>query len=168
MHKNAWIKAADNLEKILTAIVAVIMILLSIIVSYQVFARYVLRDSPFWVEEGSEVMMMWLGILGSAAATWTESHMDLQIVVSRLPEQVRMWLRTFVDLLIAIFAFLIFLFSITLVKNLMTGTLLFLPIPIGYTYTILPVSGIIIILFSVIKGINRVVKFYTKDKRGTK
>jgi TRAP-type C4-dicarboxylate transport system permease small subunit len=163
MHKNKWIKAADSLENILTAITAVTMILLAIFVSYQVFARYVLRNSPFWVEEISGLMMMWLGILGAAGATWTESHMDLQMVVSKLPDTVRIWVRTFVDLLITLFAFFIFFYSLTLVKNLMNGTLLFLPIPIGYTYLILPISGVIIIFFSIIKAVNRIVKFYLKE-----
>jgi TRAP-type C4-dicarboxylate transport system permease small subunit len=48
----------------------------------------------------------------------------------------------------------------------MNAYLLTLPIPIGYSYMVLPFTGLLIALFSLVKGTNRVLKHYTKKKKG--
>ena len=48
---NTAAKIMTILEHILISMTAVVMAILTVIVSYQVFARYVLHNSPFWVEE---------------------------------------------------------------------------------------------------------------------
>ncbi len=63
-----WI---NRIERGLTFFTAFCMGILSVLVSWQVFARYVLRDSPYWVEEIVVTGMMWVGLLGAAACVWT-------------------------------------------------------------------------------------------------
>jgi TRAP-type C4-dicarboxylate transport system permease small subunit len=163
-HLIGWL---DRLERVLTAVTAAVMVILSVLICYQVFSRYVLNSSPFWIEEISVVSMMWIGLLGAAGCVWTESHMSLELLVSRLPEKVRVWLRSAVDVTVGLFSFFLFERGIFLVQRTMSGTLATLSIPLGYTYLVLPIAGGMMALFSFSKAIRRVARFYVATGRGS-
>jgi TRAP-type C4-dicarboxylate transport system permease small subunit len=120
----------------------------------------VLNFSPFWIEEISVISLMWIGLLGAAACVWTESHMSLELVVSRLPEAVRVWLKAATDVLIAVFALFLLERGIFLVQKTMSGTLSSLPLAVGYTYLVLPLAGGLMVVFALIRAVGGVVRYY--------
>ena len=136
------------------------MIILSALICWQVFSRYVLNSSPFWIEEISVISLMWIGLLGAAGCVWTESHMSLELVVSRLPETVRIWLRALTDMAIAGFALFLCDRGIFLVQRTMSGTLSSLPLAVGYTYLVLPIAGGLMVLFALVRAISGVSRHY--------
>jgi TRAP-type C4-dicarboxylate transport system permease small subunit len=136
------------------------MIILSVLICWQVFSRYVLNSSPFWIEEISVISLMWIGLLGAAACVWTESHMSLELVVSRLPETVRIWLRALTDMAIAGFALFLCDRGIFLVQRTMSGTLSSLPLAVGYTYLVIPIAGGMMVLFALVRAISGVTRHY--------
>jgi len=136
------------------------MIVLSALICWQVFSRYVLNSSPFWIEELSVISLMWIGLLGAAACVWTESHMSLELVVAKLPETVRIWLRALTDMAIAGFALFLCDRGIFLVQRTMSGTLSSLPIAVGYTYMVLPIAGGMMVLFALVRAISGVARHY--------
>jgi len=159
------IRWLDRAERLITAATAVIMIILSALICWQVFSRYVLNASPFWIEEMSVIALMWIGLLGAAGCVWTDSHMSLEMVVKRLPETLRVWLRAATDILIGVFAFFLCERGIFLVQRTMSGTLSSLPIAVGYTYLALPIAGGLIIVFAATRAVSGVTRFYAA-KRG--
>lgn len=154
------IRWLDRAEQLITATTAVIMIVLSALICWQVFSRYVLNSSPFWIEEISVISLMWIGLLGAAGCVWTESHMSLELVVAKLPETVRIWLRALTDLAIAGFALFLCDRGIFLVQRTMSGTLSSLPLAVGYTYLILPIAGGLMVLFALVRAISGVSRHY--------
>jgi TRAP-type C4-dicarboxylate transport system permease small subunit len=152
----------DRLERFITFATAAIMIILSALICWQVFSRYVLNASPFWIEELSVISLMWIGLLGAAACVWTESHMSLELVVSRLPETVRIWLKAATDILIGVFALVLCERGIFLVEKTMGGTLSSLPIAVGYTYLVLPIAGGLMVVFAAIRAVTGVNRFYAE------
>jgi TRAP-type C4-dicarboxylate transport system permease small subunit len=156
-HLIGWL---DRLERFITAVTAAVMILLSVLICWQVFSRYVLNSSPFWIEEISVVSMMWIGLLGAAGCVWTESHMSLELVVSRLPEKIRVWLRSAVDIVVGLFSCFLFERGIFLVQRTMSGTLATLSIPLGYTYLVLPIAGGLMTIFAFSRAVHRLARHY--------
>lgn len=154
------INVLNRLERFITAATAVIMIILSALICWQVFSRYVMNSSPFWIEEISVISMMWIGLLGASACVWTESHMSLELVVSRLPETLRIWLRAATDIMIGVFAFFLFERGMFLVQRTMGGTLSSLPLAVGYTYLVLPIAGGLMVLFALVRAISGVARHY--------
>ena len=154
------IRWLDRVERMITATTAVIMIILSVLICWQVFSRYILNSSPFWIEEISVISLMWIGLLGAAACVWTESHMSLELVVSRLPETFRIWLRAATDIMIGVFALFLLERGIFLVQRTMGGTLSSLPLAVGYTYLVLPIAGGLMVVFALVRAINGVVRHY--------
>jgi TRAP-type C4-dicarboxylate transport system permease small subunit len=156
----------DRAERLITAATAVIMIILSALICWQVFSRYVLNSSPFWIEEISVISLMWIGLLGAAGCVWTESHMSLELVVAKLPETVRIWLRALTDMAIAGFALFLCERGIFLVRRTMSGTLSTLPLAVGYTYLILPIAGGMMVLFALVRAISGVARHYAGKRKG--
>ncbi len=154
------IRWLDRAERLITAATAVIMIILSVLICWQVFSRYVLNSSPFWIEEISVISLMWIGLLGAAGCVWTESHMSLELVVAKLPETVRIWLRALTDMAIAGFALFLCDRGIFLVQRTMSGTLSSLPLAVGYTYLVLPIAGGLMVLFALVRAISGVTRHY--------
>lgn len=159
MHKNMT-RFLDKLERFIIHFGAVLMALMAILITYQVFARYILHYAPYWTEEISCNFMMWVSLLGGACGTWTESHMDVAMLVELFPKAVQLWLRVLVDALIGFFAYFLLIDGIQLVSQTMIGTLSSLPIAIGYTYLVVPISGGLMLLFATAKAFTRIMNFY--------
>jgi len=158
------IRWLDRAERLITAVTAAILIVLSALICWQVFSRYVLNSSPFWIEELSVIALMWIGLLGAAGCVWTESHMSLELVVSRLPDTPRVWLKALTDLAIAGFALFLCDRGVFLVQKTMGGTLSSLPLAVGYTYLILPVAGGLIVVFSIVRAIQGVARHHASKE----
>jgi TRAP-type C4-dicarboxylate transport system permease small subunit len=156
----------DRVERFITALTAVIMIVLSALICWQVFSRYILNSSPFWIEEISVISLMWVGLLGAAGCVWTESHMSLELVVSKLPGTFRVWLKALTDLAIAGFALLLCDQGYFLVQRTMGGTLATMPLAVGYTYLVLPLAGGLMALFALVRAVGGVARHYAAGQGG--
>jgi TRAP-type C4-dicarboxylate transport system permease small subunit len=90
--------------------------------------------------------------------------MSLELVVSKLPEKVRVWLRSAVGLIVGLFSLFLFERGIFLVQRTMGGTLATLAIPLGYTYLILPIAGGMMVIFAVFRAIHRLTRYYAASE----
>jgi TRAP-type C4-dicarboxylate transport system permease small subunit len=158
-------RIAGRLERALTVATAVLMAALALLVCWQVFARYVLHSSPFWVEELSVTAMMWIGLLGAAACVWSDSHMSLELVVRRLPAGAKAVLEICVDLAIGVFAGFLSLYGWRLAETTMTSLMSTLPLPLGLTYIVIPVAGVLMILFALARAFTKSVAFFAGRRR---
>ena len=151
--RSHWlIPLLDRLERVVTAITAGILGLLTCVVGWQVFARYVLQSGQFWAEEFCLVAMMWAALLGAAACLWTDAHVRVTIVLSLFPAKLRRWILALMDGIILWFAFIFFKESLFLIQRTMGGQMSALKVPIGITYYILPLSAFLMVLFTVVRG----------------
>lgn len=146
----------DRIERVVTAITAGLLGLLACVVGWQVIARYVLRSGQFWAEEFCLVGMMWAALLGAAACIWTDSHVRLTIILSFFPARLRMWILALMDAIVLWFAFMIFKEGLFLIQRTMGGDMSALKIPIGTTYYVLPVSALLMFLFTMLRAVKRI------------
>jgi TRAP-type C4-dicarboxylate transport system permease small subunit len=150
----------DWIDKATTQLGGVIMAIMTILVTYQVVARYCLHYAPSWTEETTWTLLMWVSLLAGASGVWNETHMDLAMLVEHFPKAVELWFRVFSDLLIVGFGYYLLVDGISLVTQTMNGVMASLPIPIGLTYLILPISGGLMLCFSLVKAFGRIMNFY--------
>lgn len=148
------------IDKATTQLGAVIMAVMTILVTYQVVARYWFHYAPSWTEETTWTLLMWVSLLAGASGVWNETHMDLSMLVERFPKAMQLWLRVFSDLLIVAFGYYLLVDGISLVNQTMVGIMASLPIPIGFTYLVLPISGGLMLCFSLLKAFGRIMNFY--------
>lgn len=142
----AIIKTNRVLILILKNLLYVLLAILILIVTLNVFCRYVLRNPLFWVTELSCYILVYLIFGGSALAMYRGEHVHINITEMEYLSSIRPFLKI-IEILCS-YLFIIFLivfgFSVTL-KNMSsyTGSL---PIPMGCVYAAAPISGCFMLL----------------------
>lgn len=140
------------IDKVLASILVVILGAMTITVLWQVASRYLVQAPSPWTDETVRFLFMWVGLLGAAYVTGLRMHLAIDILPSKLRPEGKKKLNTLIYILVAIFAFLtmviggVRLVYITLTLNQIAPTL---QIPLGYVYTVVPISGIFIIYYSI-------------------
>lgn len=148
------------LNKVIETLLVIIFGLLVIDVVWQVVSRYVVGQSSSFTEEFARFSLIWLTVLGAAYINGsTEGHLSMDFLLSKLPRAKKAKRQKMIQVLMAIFALVIMVLG---GGNLVYTTLSLgqissaLQIPLGYIYAIVPVSGLVIIFFSIynIKKLN--------------
>lgn len=141
-----------KVKQIIEGILIVLFALLVVDVLWQVLARYFVKGSYSFTEELARFLLIWLSIMGAAYLNACKGHLSMDFLYSKLSEQNQFRLSVFGEVVILIFALLVMvvggsnLVYITLHLEQLSGTL---QIPLGYVYSILPISGLLIMSFSV-------------------
>jgi len=159
-------RVCDALAKGVAVATALLVGALTLFVSWQVFARYVLNIGQFWAQELAIITMIWIGVLGASCTLWSDSHIGLNAVIDRLPSAAQVILRAFSDFLIGGFGIYLFIDGLKLV-NRITGTWSALRVPLGQTYLVVPISASLIVLFAFSKGVLRLTRYFGTSQSDT-
>ena len=142
-----------TLNRIIETLLVVIFSLLVIDVVWQVVSRYVVGQSSSFTEEFARFSLIWLTVLGAAYINGSkEGHLSMDFLLVKLPKAKRARRQKVIQVLMALFALIIMVLG---GGNLVYTTLTLgqissaLQIPLGFVYAIVPVSGIMIIFFSI-------------------
>lgn len=139
------------MTRILSGIATVLLSVMTLLVLYQVFTRYVLNSPAAFTEELVRYFLIWTGFVGAAYAFITREHMCLVLVRDSLSPKKRRILMIGIDVLILVFA--VFVITIGGFKLAMSATKVFsalLGIPRSLVYAMAPVSGLFIIVAQII------------------
>jgi TRAP-type C4-dicarboxylate transport system permease small subunit len=124
------------------------LVIMTIVVSWQVFCRYVLNDSPSWTEPGAVMLMSWFIFLGAAVGVRENNHMGFDVLLYVLPPAAKKWLRMISDIVILAFGIGMVWYGSKLVGLTWNTTLPALGISGGWDYVPVIGGGILVILFS--------------------
>lgn len=145
------IKIKKGINFLLSRIAAVLLSVMTFLVLYQVFTRYILNNPADFTEEIVRYLLIWTGFIGAAYAFSTRQHMALVFVRDSLKPQPRKILMIAIDVLILWFA--VFILTIGGMKLSLSAVKEFsalLGIPRSIVYGMAPVSGIFISLIQLI------------------
>jgi TRAP-type C4-dicarboxylate transport system permease small subunit len=156
--REALRRIIGGVERALTAMAASIMGLLSLVVCWQVFARYVLQRSPIWVEEFSVTAIMWIGLLGAASAVWTGDHMRLELISKKLPKAGGLFLEILIDSAIGYFAFFLLRHGLVLTQAMWDSQMSTIKLPLGITYLVLPIAAVFMIIFAALRVVGKIIE----------
>ncbi|WP_339893655.1 TRAP transporter small permease [uncultured Algibacter sp.] len=142
----------NKVYRIMEIILVSIFGLLVIDVLGQVFSRYILNTSFAFTEELARFSLIWLSVLGAAYLNGKREHLSMDFLYQKFSGSTKKKILLFIELCIFLFALIVMVIGgfnlvyTTLHLGQLSGTL---RIPLGYIYAILPVSGLLIMLFSV-------------------
>lgn len=148
-------KALQNTMKFLSSASLLLMLIL---VVWQVFTRYILKNPSTWSEELVSFLFAWSTLFGASYIVSERGHMNIPIFVDTKDPQIQKKVAIFSEIMILIFSLSVLTyggFRITkLALNQMTSSL---GVPIGLFYIPLPLTGIINVIFCImnILSINR-------------
>ncbi len=145
------------IDKTLAAALILAMAAILLVVVWQVISRYLLQDPASVTEELSRFLLIWIGILGSAYAYRQKVHLGFNLIVNKQSETVRRLIMTFVELLVVAFCVMVLiiggnaLVSLTLELDQISAAL---GVRMGWIYTVLPISGAIMVFYALINIYN--------------
>ena len=141
------------IDFVLTRFLIALMALIVLAVTWQVFTRFIINDPSSYTEELSRFLLIWIGVLGASYALRTRSHLGIDLISERVGDRGRMMLQLIVYSVIIVFASSVMivggirLVALTFSLNQISAAL---GIKMGYVYTVIPLSGALMVLYSLL------------------
>lgn len=122
--------------------------LMSLIIPWGVFTRYVLGTGSQWPEPIAILLMMVFTFIGAAAAYRAGAHIAVTMLTERLPATAQKLLSVLVDLLMLIVCGFVAWYGTNLCIETWRQPIAELTwLPVGVTYSPLPVGAVITLVF---------------------
>jgi len=131
--------------RLLELIAGLLIAAITVLVTVQVFARYVLNNTPPWSEELCRYLFIWVSFLGACVATRRAAHLGVDSLVTRLPAGAREVLRHAVTALIVAFAGLLVWQGVALVPAMASQRSPSMGISLQYVFAAIPIAAVIIL-----------------------
>lgn len=124
------------------------LVVMTAIVGWQVFCRYVLNDSPSWTEPGAVMLMSWFIFLGAAVGVRENNHLGFDVLLYVIPASGKKWLRMISDVVIFAFGIGMVWYGFSLVELTWNTKLPALGISGGWDYIPAVAGGVLVTLFA--------------------
>lgn len=148
-------KIRDVLMKILGLFIIFLFVMMTVIGTYQIVTRYFFNRPSTISEELLTYTFTWMALLASAYVFGKRDHMRMGFLADKITGTARKILEMAIDFLTFAFSAVVMVYGgISIVKLTMIQTTASLQIPMGYVYMIVPASGILIMYFSFINGMD--------------
>lgn len=141
-----------RLDQVVSGSLVLLMALMVLNVTWQVLSRYVFQNPSSFTDELSRYMLVWLGMLGAAYVAGQDQHIAINLLPNRLVGKSKMKLMILINVIVLFFAFSVMVLGginlvyITFILGQKSATM---QIPLAYIYTILPVSGLLVIYYQI-------------------
>ncbi len=145
-------KVAGVLTTILQWLLIAAVALLVLDVVWGVLTRYVGGEQASWTEELARFLLIWVSLLGGAAAFEQKSHLGVDYFVTKFDDSIRDNLKIFSYIIVLFFAVSIFVIGGSqVVYNalVLDQTTPALGWKMGHVYLAIPISGVFMVLFTI-------------------
>ena len=132
----------------LVRISAVGLVLMTAIIGWQGFGRYVLNSTPSWSEQASLALMIWYVSLAAAAGVREGFHIRIVALENAVGAKTRLWMRIASNIIVGVCGIAMLVWGGQLVVKTWSHVIPSLGIPRGLAYLGLPIAGALMALFS--------------------
>jgi TRAP-type C4-dicarboxylate transport system permease small subunit len=141
-------RTMDYLYLACVVVGGIALVLISAVIPWAVFTRYVLNSAASWPEPLAILLTIVLTFIGAAAGYRLNLHMNVSYFVDRLPSLYRRLVNLVVQLLMALIAIFMIVWGKSLVEVTWHNTIADFPfLSVGVTYLPIPVGGVCLLLF---------------------
>lgn len=137
------------LTKLLNGLAGISFLAMVVLTCWQVITRYLLKNPSTWSEELVSYLFAWMALLGASLITSERGHMNIPVVVERLPEKAKKGFAIFAEVVAFVFSAVILVYGGVQITSLAMGQMTSsLGVAIGIFYVVLPLSGILNMIFT--------------------
>jgi TRAP-type C4-dicarboxylate transport system permease small subunit len=140
---------------------------LALDVLWGVISRFLLQSQSPWTEELARFLLVWMALLGIASVFRQQQHLGINILVQKFESSIQHWAIIAKNIIIILFVILIFInggIKVAWNSFIMDQQLVALPFAKYWLYAMLPLAGVIILLFSIEELLTFI---YNDDKNQT-
>ena len=146
--KERYAQAMEWLYIACIGLAGVVMLVMTIIIPYGVFMRYVMSAPSSWPEPAGILMMVVFSFIGGAAAYRARAHIAVTTLLNMLGDSNRKRMEFAAEIGMGIVALFMIKYGVLLVKATWYNTIAEFPmLPTGVTYLPIPVAGVVTLLF---------------------
>src|SRR6516162_5091261 len=141
-------RTMDYLYLVCVVVGCVALVLISAIIPYAVFTRYVLNSAASWPEPTAVLLTIVLTFIGAAAGYRLNLHMNVAYFARKLSPSLQRLTDLLVQFLMALIATFMIVWGERLVEVTWYNTIADFPsLSVGVTYLPIPVGGVCLLLF---------------------
>lgn len=118
-------------------------------VSWQVFGRYVLNDTPTWAESLALLLVLYVTMFGVAVGVRDSGHIGLESFLVLAPDWLRLKMEFLIHGLILLFGAAMAWSCVSLAESVWDYRLPTLGISEGWKYVPASICGVLIVLFAI-------------------
>lgn len=160
-------KLRDGIMRVLGIVIVCLFMLMTVIGTYQIVTRYFFNRPSTVSEELLTYSFTWMALLASAYVFGKRDHMRMGFLADKITGTAKKYLEVIIDLLTFAFAGVVMVYGgIAITKLTMIQTTASLRVPMGYIYVIVPVTGVIIMLFSLMNAADMLHRDFDKEDAG--
>jgi TRAP-type C4-dicarboxylate transport system permease small subunit len=146
--KNTLLSINDLLYRICIGIAGFSILIMTLIIPWGIFARYVLGSGSSWPEPTAILLMVVFTFFGAAASYRAGAHMAVGMAVQRLPEQLRGKAAVLVQILMAIVCVFMTVKGFKLCATTWNQFVGEMPaLRVGISYLPIPIGGLVTLIF---------------------
>jgi TRAP-type C4-dicarboxylate transport system permease small subunit len=141
-------KLMDALYLVCVVVAGTALVLISAVIPWAVFTRYVLNSAASWPEPTAVLLTIVVTFIGAAACYRRRLHMNVSFFVLTFPAPLRMAAELLAEALVATMALFMIVYGEKLVAATWYNTIADFPsLSVGVTYLPIPVGGALLLLF---------------------
>jgi TRAP-type C4-dicarboxylate transport system permease small subunit len=139
----------NYIDKFTEVLSSCILALMTVLVTWQVITRFVLKNPSTITEALAKYLFLWLVLITSAYVIGKREHMAIEFFVNRFSKKTQIVLGIITEIVILLFVAIVLTYGGGFIAtNAMTQMDSALPVPVGVIYMALPVSGILSVFYS--------------------
>jgi len=137
------------MDRCINWFLALLMAGMVVIISAQVWYRFILNDPLSWSEEAGRYLFVWISFMGAAAGVRYQVHLGLDLIEKFLSPRACRFLVVLVNLIIQVFLLIIIYGGFKILGVIRFQESPSMNISMQYPYMAVPVGGIFMFINSV-------------------
>lgn len=139
----------DRLSRVLAGAVGVLLVALTVLVTFQVLGRYMpFVPRPMWTEEISRWLLAWMVFLGAAVALRRSDHFVIDVIPRKLEARIGRVLQVVVVLAVVTISAFLLIGGAAMTHGGMTRISTASGLHLAWAFAAVPVGGLLMMLFS--------------------
>ncbi|MTI58938.1 MAG: TRAP transporter small permease [Firmicutes bacterium] len=153
-NQGALAKGLDFSERLISYIAMLFLVIMILIVSMTVFTRYIFNYTFRWSDEVALLMMIWFGFIGLALGVKNSIHLSIEYFMSLVPDKYQRYIYQLENFLVAFFGWFMLKYGYQLYMRTKATRLPATQWSRGLLFIMLPISGALVLLYSLGKMFN--------------
>ena len=144
-------KLRERIDKILEKLLIFLMSILVIDVIWQVASRYIFTSPSSFTDELAGFLLIWVSLFGAAYVTGKKEHLAIDLLLQKSSKHNKVKLEIFIHIMVFLFAFFVMVIGgvwLVYTRFILSVKSAALQLPLGYVYIVLPISGLIILFYT--------------------
>jgi TRAP-type C4-dicarboxylate transport system permease small subunit len=129
-----------------------LLVLITTVVCWQVFSRYILSSPSSFTEELARFLLIWLTLLGAAYAYRHKVHLGLDMIYSQANQTQQKIMYCIIHFSVGAFALCVMLiggWSLVNMTSKLGQSSPVMGIDISFVYMVVPLSGLLILIYAI-------------------